>query len=52
MRRLEIPPLRTYGIGEEHVADLVGKAARANSMKANPIALTPDELAAVIYEAL
>ena len=32
-----------YGIREEHVADLVAKAANASSMKANPIALTPEE---------
>jgi alcohol dehydrogenase class IV len=52
VRRLEIPPLRAYGIRAEHVADLVEKAARASSMKANPIVLTPEELTAVVQEAL
>ena len=42
---LPIPKLSAYGIREEHVADLVAKAANASSMKANPIVLTPGELA-------
>ena len=42
---LPIPKLGAYGIREEHVADFVAKAANASSMKANPIALTPEELA-------
>jgi len=34
------------------VAELAGKAARASAMKANPIELTLEELAAIIEEAL
>jgi alcohol dehydrogenase class IV len=49
---LPIPRLGAYGIREEHVADLVAKAAQASSMKANPIALTPDELAQALRQAL
>ncbi|MEJ0090501.1 MAG: iron-containing alcohol dehydrogenase [Limisphaerales bacterium] len=49
---LPIPKLGAYGIREEHVADLVTKAAKASSMKANPIALTPDELAKTLRLAL
>jgi alcohol dehydrogenase class IV len=49
---LQIKPLREYGIREEHVADLVAKAAQASSMKANPIALTADELAEALRRAL
>jgi alcohol dehydrogenase class IV len=52
VRRLEIPPLRVYGISAEHIPDLVAKAARASSMKANPIPLTPGELTAIMHEAL
>ena len=48
----QIPRLGTYGIRGEHVAGLVEKAARASSMKANPIALTPDELAEILGPAL
>lgn len=49
---LPVPKLGAYGIREEHVADLVAKAANASSMKANPIALTPDELAQTLRLAL
>ena len=49
---LQIQPLGSFGVREEHVADLVAKAANASSMKANPIALTADELAATLRRAL
>ncbi|HEV2694829.1 MAG TPA: iron-containing alcohol dehydrogenase [Verrucomicrobiae bacterium] len=49
---LPVARLGSYGICEEHVADIVAKAANASSMKANPIALTPDELAATLRLAL
>lgn len=48
----QIKPLGTYGIREEHVADLAAKAANASSMKANPIALTPEELVETLRRAL
>ena len=43
-RELEIPPLKAYGIGEQDVPALIAEAAKASSMKANPLALTPEEL--------
>jgi alcohol dehydrogenase class IV len=49
---LQIKPLGTYGVREEHIADLVAKAANASSMKANPIALTPEELAETLRAAI
>ena len=49
---LPIPKLGAYGLREENVADIVAKAANASSMKANPIALTPDELAQTLRLAL
>ena len=49
---LQIPQLGTYGIRDEHIAGLVAKAAHASSMKANPIALTPEELAETLRQAL
>jgi alcohol dehydrogenase class IV len=49
---LQIKPLGAYGIREEHIADLVAKAANASSMKANPIALTPEELAETLRAAI
>ena len=49
---LQIKPLGAYGIGEEHIADLVARAADASSMKANPVGLTPEELADLLRRAL
>lgn len=50
--RLAIPPLRTYGITENHVPELVEKAKQASSTKGNPIALTAEELAEILTSAL
>jgi len=52
VRALQIPTLREYGIGEQHVSELVEKAAQASSMKANPIPLTAEELTEVLRAAL
>ena len=49
---LPIPRLGAYGLREEHVAGVVAKAANASSMKANPVALTPEELAQTLRLAL
>jgi len=49
---LQIPRLGNYSLREEHVTDLVAKAANASSMKANPIALTKEELADTLRLAL
>lgn len=52
VEELRIPPLRTYGLGESDVDTLVEQASRASSMKANPIALTGEELRRVIVQVL
>jgi alcohol dehydrogenase class IV len=52
VRQLEIPPLRTYGIGDADIPLLVEKASQASSMKGNPIALTQEELCEIISRAL
>ena len=49
---LQIPGLGRYGLTRQHTAELVSKAAHASSMKANPIALTTEELAGVLECAL
>ena len=49
---LRIPPLRTYGITREHVAELCEHALKSSSMKANPVALEPQELAEALEKAL
>jgi alcohol dehydrogenase class IV len=49
---LQMPRLGNYGVRPEHVGELVTKATQANSMKANPVTLTPDELAQTLRQAL
>jgi alcohol dehydrogenase class IV len=51
-KALQIPGLRTYGISEGDISELVEKAAKASSMKANPILLTRDELTEALQAAL
>jgi alcohol dehydrogenase class IV len=51
-RKLEIPPLRAYGVSEADIPDLVEKAAQASSMKGNPIVLTPQELRRIVEGAI
>jgi alcohol dehydrogenase class IV len=48
---LAIPPLAAYGIGGADLAVLAEKAARASSMKGNPIVLAPGELAEILVRA-
>jgi alcohol dehydrogenase class IV len=49
---LKVPRLGSFGVRREHFPDLVAKAAKASSMKANPIVLTPEELAEILEQAL
>ncbi len=49
---LNVPRLSHYGLKPAHTAELVGKAAQASSMKANPIVLTTDELTGILERAL
>lgn len=49
---LGIPGLGSYGLAESEVDDVCEKAAKASSMKANPIVLTPEELRATLAAAL
>ena len=49
---LRIPPLSRYGVTAAHQAALVENAAKASSMKANPIALTVEELGAILDAAI
>jgi alcohol dehydrogenase class IV len=51
-RKLEIPPLRIYGVSETDLPMLVEKAARTSSMKGNPIALGGAELREIVARAL
>ncbi len=49
--QLEIPPLRAWGIAASDLPGVVEKAARASSMKANPLPLTGEELQALLAAA-
>jgi alcohol dehydrogenase class IV len=49
---LLIPPLGRYGITEGDLPDLVEKAAKASSMRANPLPLEDEELYEVVCAAL
>jgi alcohol dehydrogenase class IV len=51
-RELRIPGLRTYGVSEADIPVVVEEAAKASSMKANPIPLTSEELTEVLERAL
>ena len=51
-RQLAIPQLAAHGIGTRDIPTLVEKAARASSMKANPVALTPARLTQVLENSL
>lgn len=51
-RALQIAPLRTWGLTAGDVPAVVSKATQASSMKANPVALTEEELSAVLAAAL
>jgi alcohol dehydrogenase class IV len=51
-KELEIPPLKQYGITEQDVPILIAEAAKASSMKANPLVLTSHELEEVLTRSL
>jgi alcohol dehydrogenase class IV len=51
-REFEIPPLKACGIGEQHIPELIAEAAKASSMKGNPLVLTPEELGEILTRAM
>src|ERR1700676_1317077 len=51
-KAFQIAGLRAYGVTETDIGVLVEKAAKASSMKANPIVLTDEELAEALQAAL
>jgi alcohol dehydrogenase class IV len=50
--KLQIPKLSAFGLKRDDVPAIVGQAQKASSMKANPVVLTADELAAALAAAL
>jgi alcohol dehydrogenase class IV len=51
-KKLAVPNLRHYGLNQGQIPELVTKAARASSMKANPLPLTTKELTEIAERAL
>jgi alcohol dehydrogenase class IV len=51
-REFEIPPLKAYGIGEQAIPTLIAEAAKASSMKGNPLALAPEELKEILRSSM
>jgi alcohol dehydrogenase class IV len=51
-RKLRIPPLARYGVDRAAVPRVVAQAAKASSMKGNPIPLTEEELAEILGRAI
>ena len=51
-KELEIPPLKEYGIREQDVPLLIAEAAKASSMKANPVAFDRAALVGILTRAL
>jgi alcohol dehydrogenase class IV len=49
---LRLPSLSAYGLATSHLPSLADAGLRSNSMKANPVPLTRDELIAVLAAAL
>jgi alcohol dehydrogenase class IV len=52
VRLLQVPRLGSYGISSQHSSGLVDQASKASSMKANPLALTREEMKEVLERAL
>jgi len=50
-KTLNVPALSSLGIPKESIPEIASKAAKASSMKANPIELTPPELEAILEAA-
>ena len=49
---LDVPPLGAYGLTADQFPDVVEKSARASSMQGNPIPLNPEELTAILRQAV
>jgi alcohol dehydrogenase class IV len=49
---LEIPRLGTFGVRPEEADDVAAQAARSSSMQGNPVALSHDDLRAILLQAI
>jgi len=51
-RKLGVPPLGIYGVNRAAVPRIVAQAAKASSMKGNPVALSEEELSSILAAAM
>jgi alcohol dehydrogenase class IV len=51
VQRLQIPPLREFGITPNHFAEIVALARKASSMRYNPVVLSDERLLEILREA-
>ena len=49
---LEVPGLAAFGLGPQHAGDIAAQALTSSSMKGNPVALSHDDLEAILLRAL
>ncbi len=49
---LQVPGLRTYGLGDAEIDEVVAAAQSASSMRANPLDLTDGEVAEIVQRSL
>lgn len=49
---LQIPSLSAFGVTNDHVTEIVDKAIASSSMKSNPVALTKEEMAEILLQAV
>jgi alcohol dehydrogenase class IV len=52
VNELRIPPLRQFGLTEQHVPEMVALAKKASSMRYNPVVLPDEALAEVLRQAI
>jgi alcohol dehydrogenase class IV len=51
-RELQVPALARFGVTRDAIPDLVARAKRTSSMKANPVDLSDEELAGMLERAI
>jgi alcohol dehydrogenase class IV len=49
---LQVPGLAAFGLGPQHVGEVAAKALTSSSMQGNPVALSDDDLEAILLQAL
>jgi alcohol dehydrogenase class IV len=50
--RLQIPPLRDFGLKQDNITELVNLAGKASSMRYNPVTLSEEALTGILQKAM